>query len=147
MLGGEPVPESRLTLPPGGVDDPIVLEIIRRMLHSLDAANVRGSWMIVEEDEVVGLCGYRRAPREGRVEIGYGIAASRRQRGYATGAVAAMIQVSQSDPRMQELVAETGVENTPSSQVLIKNGFEQTGTRHDPEDGEVFTWRKNLKTT
>jgi hypothetical protein len=62
MLGGEPVPESRLTLPPGGVDDPIVLGIIRRMLCSLNEANVCGSWMIVAEDEVVGLCGYRRAP-------------------------------------------------------------------------------------
>jgi len=45
---------------------------------------------------------------------------------------------------MRSLKAETSVTNPSSSRVLEKNGFERTGTRVDPKDGEVFMWRKSI---
>ena len=76
--------------PPGGVDEPVVLKIVRKMTKTLHNAGCRASWLIVENGEVVGLCSYRRPPENGRVEIGYGVAPTRRERGIATRAVAAM---------------------------------------------------------
>lgn len=78
MLRGEPQYRDGLRLPPGGVDDPAILEIVRSITRRLHQANCRGSWMIVSGGEVVGLCSFRRPPAERCVEIGYGVCANRR---------------------------------------------------------------------
>jgi RimJ/RimL family protein N-acetyltransferase len=147
MLRGEPAAHRGLTLPPGGVDAPFVLEIIRDIMRNLHSASCRASWAIVSDGEVVGLCGYRRPPRAGSVEIGYGIAESRRKLGHATHAVQAMIELAQADPQMRSLTAETSVHNPASERVLEKNGFERTGNRHDAEDGELTGWRRLLSSS
>jgi RimJ/RimL family protein N-acetyltransferase len=144
MLRGEPTVNRELALPPGGVDAPLVLEHVRGIMGRLHEANCRASWMVVSKNEVVGLCSYRRPPNDGRVEIGYGMAESRRNLGHATRAVAAMLRVAEADPDIHVVVAETGVSNSASGRVLENNGFEQTGTRLDSEDGEVVTWQKHL---
>jgi RimJ/RimL family protein N-acetyltransferase len=46
---------------------------------------------MVEGDEVVGMISFKGPPRGGVVEIGYGVAESRRGRGHATRAVALTI--------------------------------------------------------
>lgn len=140
MLRGEPPTHRGFALPPGGVDVPVVLEIVRDIARRLLEANCRASWMIVSGNEVVGLCSYRRPPNDGRVEIGFGVAESRRSVGHATRAIAAMLQAAATDPHIRVVTAETSVSNPASSRALEKNGFERTGTRLDPEDGEVVTW-------
>ncbi len=144
MASGEPAPGRALRLPPGGVDDPVVLRIVRGIVETLHAQNCRGAWMMVSDGEVVGLCSYRRPPAGGEVEIGYGVAASRRKRGHATRAVAAMLAAAQADPAVRVVVAETAVDNPASQRALERNRFERTGTRADPEDGEVLGWRRVL---
>jgi RimJ/RimL family protein N-acetyltransferase len=99
--------------------------------------------MIVSSDEVVGLCGYHRPPAGGEVEIGYGVAESRRGRGHATRAVEAMATEAAA-AGIHVLFAETSIENPASGRVLEKNGFTREGTRIDAEDGEVQAWRKRL---
>jgi len=64
MLGGCEL-QNGLNLPEGGVDDPVVLGIVRKITAQLHAAGCRGSWMIVVDGEVVGLCSYRRPVSEG----------------------------------------------------------------------------------
>jgi len=144
MLGVGPAGGRRLALPPGGVDAPAVLEHVRGITQRLRQAGCFASWMVVSENEVVGLCGYHRPPENGRIEIGYGVAESRRGRGHATRAVAAMLQAAEADPNVQVVVAETSVSNPASARVLEKNGFVQTGNRFDAEDGEVVTWQKSV---
>jgi len=80
MINGKPQGRSGLRLPPGGVDDDFVLKMVRIMAQQLRAQNCNGAWMITSGDEVVGLCSYRRPPSGGEVEIGYGVAQSRRGR-------------------------------------------------------------------
>ena len=144
MLDGRQQQPRPLRLPPGGVEAPATLAVIRNMTAELHKRGCSASWMVVAGEEVVGLCSYRRPPKNGEVEIGYGIAPSRRQAGYATRAVAALLEYARRDCSVSVVIAETAVLNIASQRVLEKNGFERAGTRTDPEDGEVVIWRKEL---
>ena len=146
LLGETPAPtRSGLTLPPGGVDDPAVLALLRTMTARVLAAHDRGSWLVVDGNEVVGLCSYKRPPAaDGGVEIGYGIAESRRGRGHATGAARLLIEEAKADPAVRILLAETAVDNLASQAVLRKCGFADIGRGIDAEDGEVMLWRLEL---
>ncbi len=128
-------------LPPGGVDDPIVLEHVRAIAARLRGSGCRGAWMVVASGEVVGLCGYKHPPTgSGIVEIGYGIAATRRRRGHAGRAVAAMLAAARRDG-VRVVLAETVTDNVASQRVLERNGFARAGTRSDPEDGDLILWQ------
>jgi RimJ/RimL family protein N-acetyltransferase len=141
---GEHCCRNGLRLPEGGVDDPAVLGIVRAITMRLHDAGSRSSWLVVRDGEVVGLCSYRRAPANRRVEIGYGIAPSQRGHGYATSAVAAMVEAAMLDPSVDTLTAETAVQNFASQGVLERNGFARVGTRIDAEDDEVIGWERRL---
>jgi RimJ/RimL family protein N-acetyltransferase len=145
MLGETTTPISGLRLPPGGVDSPEVLMILRAMSEKLRTAGCEGSWLIVAGDEVVGLCGYKLPPlADGKVEIGYGVARGRRGFGYASRAVGAMVEHARRDGLVSALTAATATANTVSQHVLERNGFVRTGTTYDPDDGELIWWRRDL---
>ena len=140
-LGDEHAPaRAGLRRPPGGVDHPSVLAVIRRMNQRLVASGCRRAWMIVDDNEVVGLCSFKAPPSAGAAEIGYGIASSRRTRGHATSAVAAIVDLARADPSVQTLVAETALSNPASERVLEKNGFSRNGRRRDSDDGLMSLW-------
>jgi len=142
MIRGEPREHRGLSLPPGGVDDVATLEHVRGIARALAARDCKASWLMVVGDEVVGLCGFRRPPESGgSVEIGYGVAASRRRRGYATAAVGAIVRFAEREP-IRAVVAETAVANAASQRVLAKNGFLRTGSRIDSVDGELLRWER-----
>jgi len=142
MLGGAACSPA-LRLAPGGVDARPVLEMLRGMMANVRAAHGGGGWLIVADGEVVGLCSYKRpADADGMVEIGYGIAASRRRRGHATRAVALLLQEAARDPLVKIVTAETAVAKVASHRALEANGFRKTGMRVDKEDGELILWRR-----
>ena len=136
MMGQGPAPSAALRLPRGGVEPPDVLNIVRGM-----AAN----WMIVVDNEVVGLCSYKKAPdADGTVDIGYGIAEDHRNQGFATRAVAAILGYARDDPSVHAVSAATALANIASQRVLERNGFSRIGTRLHPEDGELILWRRDF---
>jgi RimJ/RimL family protein N-acetyltransferase len=144
MLGDGPS-RSALALPPGGVDAPEILRLLRGMARRLRGGGSHGSWMIVSGGEVVGLCSYKQAPKDGVVEIGYGVAGSRRRLGHATAAVTAMLDYAATDPAVRKVIASTAADNTASQRALARNGFVQNGTVLDPDDGELLLWHKDLR--
>jgi RimJ/RimL family protein N-acetyltransferase len=130
-----------LRLPPGGLESPAILAWLKRTAASVEAAILAPSaWLIIDGEEAVGLISYKAPPRNGAVEIGYGVAASRRARGYATRAVACL--VAEAAARGLDLIAETSVDNRPSQVVLERNGFVRRGERHDPEAGALLLWQR-----
>lgn len=143
MLGRGPG-RPGLTLPPGGVDHEKTLHIVRQMNAKLLQVHDRGAWMIVRSGEVVGLCGYIRPPIGGEVEIGFGIAASRRNQGCARAAVAAMLEATSADPLVSTVIAHTAINNPASQRVLEHNVFAPVGTDYDASDGEVILWRRTV---
>jgi RimJ/RimL family protein N-acetyltransferase len=104
---GECAHVKDLRLPPRGVDTRPVLEKLRRLSADMRAQNRTAVWMMVVESEVVGLCGNNRPPNpDGVVEIGYGVAESRRRHGYATEAVAALLGILFQDSDIKAVVAD-----------------------------------------
>ena len=139
---GEAAPPDGLRLPLGHVDEPWVLKWLRRTLPKLGGY---GSWLMDVDREVVGMCSYKKPPNaEGAVEIGYGVAPQRRRLGYATRAVALLIEAARLDPRVSVIVAETALANLPSQKVLTANGFADVGRSVDDDEGETIVWRLEL---
>ena len=133
-----------LTLPPEGVELPAVLERIRVVALRLREGGSGATWMIVAGETVVGLIGHKGLPVRGVVEIGYGVAASYRERGHATRAVAAVLSAARTDPAVNVIEATTTFANIASHRVLEKNGFTRAGRRYDPDDGELILWRRSV---
>jgi RimJ/RimL family protein N-acetyltransferase len=145
MLEGDGLCDG-LRLPPGGVDHPAILKYLRRVAADLRNRSGGGSWLVVERDEVAGLCSHKHAPTPGGdVEIGYGIVEACRSQNIATTAVAGMLELAARDEEIVRFIAETASDNLPSQRVLEKNGFVRTGTRVDPEDGGLILWDRLIR--
>ncbi|ANM09669.1 MULTISPECIES: GNAT family N-acetyltransferase [unclassified Rhizobium] len=137
-------PRNLRLVPDSAIAPPEVLEMLAGIAAQIGAEFTPSAWMIVEEDEIVGLCSIIRAPEDGEIHIGYGIAPSRERRGYVTRAIAELLEWARKDPRVSRISADTGVENIASQRVLARNGFIRTGERIDPEDGSVICWQASI---
>lgn len=89
-----------------------------------------GHRLVVERDGglVVGSIGLFWPPAEGVLELGYGIVASRRGRGYATEATRALAAFALATPGVHTVAAGVELSNPASVRVLEKAGFERYDT-------------------
>ncbi|CAN5537815.1 hypothetical protein BH10PSE7_BH10PSE7_03500 [soil metagenome] len=134
-----------LPIAPGGLGDPGMLSMLRNLAADIRQTFSPSAWSIISDGEIVGLLSLVKTPgSSGMIEIGYGVAESRRRRGHCREAVAAFLAWAGHDPRVRSIEAETGDDNPPSRRVLEHNGFKQIGSRIDPEDGPVTRWRFTL---
>jgi RimJ/RimL family protein N-acetyltransferase len=92
-------------------------------------------WVLVEEEQrrAVGMCGFKGAPVEGEVEVGYGTFPGYRRRGYMTEGLARLLQWAFAQDRALRVVAETDPENRASQRVLEKVGFSRLTERNREE--------------
>lgn len=118
-----------------------VLQMLADVAVGVRATFSPASWLIVEDNEVVGLCSITRPPTSGVVDVGYGIAPSRQNRGLARRAIGDIVQWARNTPYVNALTAETSHSNLPSQSVLARNGFYRVGERVDDEDGPLISWR------
>jgi RimJ/RimL family protein N-acetyltransferase len=77
----------------------------------------------------------------GAIEIGYGFGIP--GNGFATEAVEALITNLLTSGSIVAITARTAVSNVASHRVLTKNGFRQTGTDSNEEDGDLLVWRRD----
>jgi len=84
-----------------------------------------GHRLIIERDSsvVVGSIGLFWPPHAGALEIGYGIVASRRGRGYAPEATRALAEFALTAPGVHTVFAHVELSNPASVRVLEKAGF------------------------
>jgi RimJ/RimL family protein N-acetyltransferase len=100
--------------------------------------------LILVDELVVGMLGFKSPPNAaGAVEIGYGIAASYRRRGFVTQAVGLLVQEGFAQHETKTIFAYTDMTNVASCKVLAKNQFVKVGNKFDPEDAEVWIWQRN----
>ena len=88
-----------------------------------------GGWFVTlaADGRVVGDCGTFGPPAEdGRVEIGYGLAAPFRGQGIGTQAVAALVEHLVGEPDVRVVTASVEVGNEPSRRLLERLGFSLT---------------------
>jgi RimJ/RimL family protein N-acetyltransferase len=134
-------PAGVVDMPASPVAEPAVLDMLGALAATISGEFTPPAWLIVEHGRLVGLCSLVKLPAGREATIGYGIAADCRGGGAATRAVGALVAWAQADPRLDRLLAETGVDNRASQGVLRRNGFVQDGTRNDEEDGALLCWR------
>jgi [ribosomal protein S5]-alanine N-acetyltransferase len=113
---------------------------------AIDAARKRpddpwGSHLFFDGDDgaLVGFGGFKGAPRDGEVELGYAVAPSRQGRGIATAVVAELVERARSAGVSIVSAHTLGVEN-PSTAVLRKNGFVRADDIEDPDEGTIWRW-------
>ncbi|GGT93186.1 MULTISPECIES: GNAT family N-acetyltransferase [Streptomyces] len=89
-----------------------------------------GHRLVIERDSglVVGSIGLFWPPSEGVLEIGYGIVASRRGRGYAPEATKALADFALTLPDVHTVSADVELSNPASVRVLEKAGFRRWTT-------------------
>jgi RimJ/RimL family protein N-acetyltransferase len=101
--------------------DPNTLRYSRDVLEHPEHA---GWWLhyFVAGGELVGIGGFKGPPADGKVEIGYSVVPSKQRRGYATGAIGAMIEKAR-ERGATRVRAETLPSLPASIRVLEKLGF------------------------
>jgi RimJ/RimL family protein N-acetyltransferase len=105
-----------------------------RMYVEHGAGDEDGGWFVTlaEDGRVVGDCGTLGwTDEQGRVEIGYGLAAPYRGRGYGTEAVRALADWVAAQPGVTAVSAEVEVGNEPSRRLLARLGFTLAGQSRD----------------
>jgi RimJ/RimL family protein N-acetyltransferase len=103
---------------------------------------------IANQAYVIGACGFKALPDEtGSVEIGYGVIPSQQEKGFATQAVDLLVKECFSRPEIETIVACTLPVKSASGRVLAKNNFVKDGSKIDPEDGEVWVWKRTRSST
>ena len=96
--------------------------------------------MAQEDGQLVGMCGFKSPPQNGRVEIAYGTTPGNEGRGIATQMARQLVQMARETEEGITVVAQTLPEEGASTAVLRKLGFVLDGTVDHPEDGEVWEW-------
>jgi ribosomal-protein-alanine N-acetyltransferase len=96
-----------------------------------------------EPRALVGWGGFKGAPQDGVVEVGYEITERHRNRGLATAAVAAMLDEAFADPEVRAVIAHTLPEPNASTRVLEKSGFARDGEAADDDGSAVWRWRRD----
>lgn len=122
-----------------------ILHMLAELAEEVSEDILPASWMMVEGNEVVGLCSIKWPPRNGMIEIGYGVAPSRHNRGIASRAIAQVVDWARKRGDLTAIMAETLPDNLASHRVLTRNGFVATGEVLDEEDGIVICWRCRLR--
>lgn len=112
------------------------------LLDHPEAADWWTYWFVHPGDaRLIGLGGYKGAPAEGAVEIGYAVAPGYRGQGIAREAAQGLVDSAFADPRVERALAHTLPEANASTAVLSRLGFRHEGAIVDPEDGEVWRWQ------
>lgn len=90
------------------------------------------------DQHIVGACGFKHTPQDGRVEIGYGIAPGCRGQGAASAAVRQLLGLAFAGGASgaREVLAEVRPDNEASARVVQRLGFVALDTRVN-EDGET----------
>jgi ribosomal-protein-alanine N-acetyltransferase len=103
------------------------------------------TFLIVNDEDarIVGGCGFKTVPQDGRVEIGYGVAPAARGKGAASAALRVLLRKAL-EAGATELVAEVAPANGASTRVVQKAGFERAGARIDADGEHVVQWVKRI---
>jgi RimJ/RimL family protein N-acetyltransferase len=111
-----------------------------------DAAGWSAWYFLLPESDgnsqAVGIGGFKGRPSRGMVEVGYSIMPAFQRLGFASEAVAALIDWAFSEPGVQLVTAETLPSLPASIRVLEKNGLQFLGA--GSEEGVIRYGRKRL---
>ncbi len=99
--------------------------VVAGLLRQLDPVAVKGHRLVVERGSgmIVGSIGWFWPPKDGALEVGYGIVPSRRGRGCAPEAVRALVEFAFTTTEVETVFANVEPSNPASVRVVEKAGF------------------------
>jgi RimJ/RimL family protein N-acetyltransferase len=109
---------------------PFYASLLRKDPHLLGY----GVWLLIERESrtAVGSAGFQGRPNtDGEVEIGYGVHADFRNRGYATEAARALVGWAFEQAGVKRVTAHCDQDNIPSHRVAAKAGLTRRGLQAD----------------
>ena len=92
----------------------------------------------VSDGRAIGGIGFKAAPEDGSVEIGYGLAPSARGNGYAAEAAAALLTVA-AGHGVRRVLADTDEANVASQRTLERAGYTRRRT-----DGDAYSYEATV---
>ena len=98
-----------------------------------------GYFFLLNKD-VVGIGGFKGAPRNNTVEIAYGIIPEKEGKGHATEICKLLTVMALKENQNLRITARTLMEESASTRILKKNGYQYSGVVNDPDDGDVWEW-------
>lgn len=119
---------------------------LQYILNAMKASQIWHPWLpylfLFHPDRaLIGLGGFKFVPDSRRVvEIGYSVAPSYQNRGFATSAVRQLIAIAFASGLVDCVCAHTLAEPSASTRVLEKCGMIKVSEVIDPEDGKVWRW-------
>jgi ribosomal-protein-alanine N-acetyltransferase len=127
---------------------PAIFEFTLEQVERDPASAVWWSYLILLKSPrtLIGSCGFKGRPdRYGEVEIGYEIAPGFRNAGYGTETAHALIGFASGFPEITSIKAHTLPFESPSTAVLKKCGLTYLQDIFDPDEGEVWQWKRMLR--
>ncbi len=100
-------------------------------------------YFVIRENQVVGSCGYKGEPKDGKVEIAYWTFAEHEGQGISSYSCKELIKISQQFDSSIQIIATTSPENNASTKILQNNGFRFVGIVQDHEIGDAWLWTYN----
>lgn len=125
------------------LDNPLCKETVEMTVEFQNRVGYNPPWIgyfAKENDELVGVGGFKGKPVNGTIEIAYGTFESHQNRGVGTSICRKLVELSLATDPFIRITARTLPENNFSTRILQKNNFILLGTVVDPEDGEVWEW-------
>ena len=97
-------------------------------------------YFVLRDNQIVGTCGFKGMPKEGKVEIAYWTFEEFENQGIATFSCKELVSISQHFDPTIEITATTAPEHNASTKILVNAGFIYTGTVQDHEIGIAWLW-------
>lgn len=110
-----------------------------------DSAGFQVPWicyLAVTNGRIVGTCGFKAAPQDGRVEIAYFTFPGYEGKGVATQMARRLLVIARDEQPGLVVAAQTLPGRNASHRVLEKLGFSCKGSLQHPEDGTVLEWQR-----
>ena len=100
-------------------------------------------YFIQKHTQIIGACGFKGAPKNSRVEIGYNVAPDARGLGVATSAVKQLSQIAFNSALVDTVFALITSDNKASLNVVQKNGFSFKEFVIDSDGEQLEYWELN----
>ncbi len=97
-------------------------------------------YFVMQDETVVGVGGFTGAPKENKVEIGYGTRKEWEGKGIATFTCSQLIAIAKAIKPNIIITAKTAPEHNASTKILQRNGFVFTQKTQDNEIGDAWLW-------
>ena len=95
------------------------------------STNPFGYYQIVIDGVVVGGIGFHGPPRDGLVEVGYGVVPDYRRRGVATEALRRLLELAVGLDGVRRVCGRVGEDNVASQKVMAAVGMQPVGRDSD----------------